>query len=49
VQGVPVVYEVDGREYVAFCATGGDDVGNSQRGFPHVYIAFALPQRALKR
>jgi quinoprotein glucose dehydrogenase len=47
VQGVPVVYEVDGREYVAFCATGGDDVGSSQRGFPHVYIAFALPQSML--
>lgn len=43
VQGVPVVYETDGREYVAFCATGGEDVGNSQRGLPHVYVAFALP------
>jgi quinoprotein glucose dehydrogenase len=44
VQGVPAVYEADGREYIVLCATGGEDVGNTQRDFPHVYIAFALAQ-----
>jgi quinoprotein glucose dehydrogenase len=49
VQGVPVVYEVDGREYVAFCSTGGEDVGSSQRSLPHVYVAFALPAGTLNQ
>jgi quinoprotein glucose dehydrogenase len=49
VQGVPVVYEVDGRDYAAFSASGGEDVGNAQRSFPHVYIAFALPPGALNQ
>jgi quinoprotein glucose dehydrogenase len=49
VQGVPIVYEVDGRDYAAFSASGGEDVGNAQRSFPHVYIAFVLPPGALNQ
>ena len=50
-QGVPTVYQVDGREYVTFCAAGGNatqGVGPgageaSQR--PREYITFALPEK----
>ncbi|HUB32327.1 MAG TPA: PQQ-binding-like beta-propeller repeat protein [Bryobacteraceae bacterium] len=57
-QGVPAVYEVNGREFVAFNATGsfagfGSDgpPANNAAGegkAPGAYVAFALPQTAGK-
>ncbi len=50
-QGIPTVYEVDGREYVTFCAAGGNvsaGVGPSaeeRAKLPKVYITFALGQK----
>ena len=50
-QGVPTVYEVNGREYITICATGGSPVQGIGPGRgaapakPHVYITFALPQK----
>jgi quinoprotein glucose dehydrogenase len=36
-EGVPAVYEIGGREYIAICAAAGGGVGS--------YIAFALPRK----
>ena len=51
-EGVPTVYEVNGREYVVFCASGGrglqaprDVVGIATPPGPAQYIAYALPRR----
>ncbi len=47
--GVPAVYEVGGREFIAFCVAGGDgyqaprDSGAAPR--MNSYMVFALPQR----
>jgi quinoprotein glucose dehydrogenase len=35
-EGVPAVYELNGRQYIAICAAAGDGPGS--------YMAFALPQ-----
>jgi glucose dehydrogenase len=50
--GVPAVYEVGGREYIAFCVAGGDglNLGGRGRGAadaappPSAYMVFALPK-----
>ena len=48
--GVPAVYEVSGREYIAFCVAGGDgyQAPRTPAGAPtpmNSYIAFALPKK----
>ena len=51
VEGVPTVYEVDGREYVVFCVGGGRGlfaprgVGIAADPAPAQYIALALPKK----
>ncbi len=49
--GVPAVYEVGGREYIAFCVAGGDGLSLGGRGRgpeaappPSAYMVFALPK-----
>jgi len=46
-EGMPAVYEVDGREYVVFCAAAGSKPnpppGEKIRG---AYVAFSLPKSA---
>ncbi len=50
-QGIPTVYQVDGREFVTFCVAGGEvtaGVGPSaeeRQKAPKVYITFALPPK----
>jgi quinoprotein glucose dehydrogenase len=49
-QGIPAVYQVDGREYIAICAAGGNNSGGPRTAGaatpkPHVYVAFALPRK----
>jgi quinoprotein glucose dehydrogenase len=36
-EGVPAVYEIGGREYIALCVAAGNG--------PGAYVAFALPRR----
>ena len=49
--GVPAVYEVGGREYVAFCAAAGDGLNLGSRRDPpsspppNAYVVFALPKK----
>lgn len=50
--GVPAVYEVGGREYIAFCVAGGDGLNLGGRGRggdtappPSAYMVFALPKK----
>ena len=49
-QGVPAVYEVNGREYVLINATGGNNTarpaanGVAPPNGPKSYVAFALPR-----
>jgi len=50
--GVPAVYEVGGREYIAFCVAGGDGLNLGGRRNqpqdtppPNAYIVFALPRK----
>ncbi len=50
--GVPAVYEIGGREYIAFCVAGGDglNLGGRGRGAdagppPSAYMVFALPKK----
>jgi len=51
VEGVPTVYEVDGREFVVFCVGGGRGlfaprgVGITAEPGPAQYMAFALPRK----
>ena len=52
-EGVPAVYEVAGREYIAFCVAGGDGMMTTKIDTskpavppgPGAYVVFALPQR----
>jgi glucose dehydrogenase len=48
-EGVPAIYQVDGREYVVI-AVGGNGVFSNGDGMtkpgPNQYMAFALPQGA---
>jgi glucose dehydrogenase len=50
--GIPAVYEVNGREYIAFCVAGGDGLNlGGRRGPapisppPNAYMVFALPKK----
>jgi quinoprotein glucose dehydrogenase len=49
--GIPAVYEVGGREYIAFCVAGGDGLNLGGRrpsqGLPppSAYVVFALPRK----
>jgi len=50
--GVPAVYEVGGREYIAFCVAGGDGLNLGGRRNqppdtppPNAYMVFALPKK----
>src|SRR5579863_5682249 len=49
--GVPAVYEVGGREYVAFCVAAGDGLNLGGRREapsgppPNAYVVFALPRK----
>jgi quinoprotein glucose dehydrogenase len=50
--GIPAVYEVGGREYIAFCVAGGDGLnlggggrGNANVPPPSAYVVFALPKK----
>jgi len=49
--GIPAVYEVVGREYIAFCVAAGDglNLGGGRRAAPdgpppNAYVVFALPK-----
>jgi quinoprotein glucose dehydrogenase len=48
IEGMPAVYESNGREYIVFCVAGRDSARTrSSLGQPSIhgsYIAFALPQ-----
>ncbi len=50
--GVPAVYEIGGREYIAFCVAGGDGLNLGGRRPdpgaappPSAYMVFALPRK----
>lgn len=49
--GVPAVYEVGGREYIAFCVAAGDGLNLGGRRYTptepslNAYVVFALPKR----
>jgi quinoprotein glucose dehydrogenase len=49
--GIPAVYEVNGREYIAFCVAGGDGLNLGGRRDPpsgpppNAYMVFALPKK----
>jgi quinoprotein glucose dehydrogenase len=49
--GVPAVYEVDGREYIAFCVAAGDGTNLGPRRDapsappPNAYVVFTLPKK----
>src|SRR3984885_10279016 len=49
--GVPAVYEVGGREYIAFCVAAGDGLNLGSRRDPpsgpppNAYVVFALPKK----
>jgi quinoprotein glucose dehydrogenase len=44
-EGMPAVYEIDGREYVVFCAAAQASTHYPavQAPIPGAYVAFALP------
>ena len=45
VEGIPAVYEVDGRQYILFCASSQSGLSrNSEVTIKGEYIAFALPE-----
>ena len=43
-EGMPAVYEADGKEYVVFCAAAGR-TPSAQEKIAGAYVAFALPKR----
>jgi quinoprotein glucose dehydrogenase len=49
--GIPAVYEVNGREYIAFCVAAGDGLSLGGRRDPpsvppvNAYVVFALPKK----
>jgi len=49
--GIPAVYEVGGREYIAFCVAAGDGLNLGGRRNaqtvppPNAYVVFALPKK----
>jgi quinoprotein glucose dehydrogenase len=45
-EGMPAVYQVDGREYIVFCAAAQEGlIPATQRPIQGSYVAFALPRR----
>jgi quinoprotein glucose dehydrogenase len=52
-EGVPAVYEIGGREYIAICAAQGDGpkvnlpgaVASSAKAPQNSYVVFALPKK----
>jgi quinoprotein glucose dehydrogenase len=43
-EGMPAVYEIDGREYIVFCAAAQEALTPAtQRPIQGSYIAFTLP------
>jgi quinoprotein glucose dehydrogenase len=43
-EGIPAIYEIDGREFIVFCAAAQAGLTPStQRAIAGVYVAFALP------
>lgn len=44
IEGIPAVYEANGREYIVFCAAAVSDVHARNKAVVHgEYVAFALP------
>ena len=44
-EGIPAVYEIDGREYLVVCAAAPAQPGSGpQDDIPGAYVAFALPE-----
>jgi glucose dehydrogenase len=43
-EGIPAVYEVDGREYIVFCASAMATLTRTTERVHGAYIAFALPK-----
>jgi quinoprotein glucose dehydrogenase len=47
IEGIPAVYEANGREYVVFCAAAVSDIHARTKAAVHgAYVAFALPSVA---
>lgn len=48
-QGVPAVYQVDGREFIAICDAAGHSVDTEDEAqrIHHAYIGFALPLKSV--
>jgi len=45
-EGMPAVYEIDGREYIVFCAAAQEGlIPATQHPIQGAYVAFALPRR----
>ena len=45
-EGMPAIYEVDGHEYIVFCAAARDRVTPATKSPIHgAYVAFALPRK----
>jgi quinoprotein glucose dehydrogenase len=45
-EGIPAVYEIQGREYIVFCAAAQAGLTPStQEKIPGAYVAFALPAK----
>ncbi|MFN7993444.1 MAG: pyrroloquinoline quinone-dependent dehydrogenase [Bryobacteraceae bacterium] len=43
-EGIPAVYETDGREYIVFCASAPETLTPAQQKIRGAYVAFALPK-----
>lgn len=49
IEGIPAVYQANGREYVVFCAAAVSDVHARTKAAVHgAYVAFALPSVSAK-
>ncbi|MFN7923296.1 MAG: pyrroloquinoline quinone-dependent dehydrogenase [Bryobacteraceae bacterium] len=45
-EGIPAIYEIDGRQYIVFCASAQVGLVPAKQGkIPGAYVAFALPRR----
>ena len=44
IEGIPAVYEMNGREYVVFCAAAQSDIRANNQINEGAYVAFALPK-----
>jgi quinoprotein glucose dehydrogenase len=43
-EGIPAVYEVNGREFIIFCAAAQSEIGTTNQIKNGAYVAFALPE-----